>query len=1375
MLSAIIENAREAVVSVDTDGKIIYANKAAEDLFGWKADELMEKPMSILAVDANEQKKQFMEALRKGGARFETVRREKDGSIIPVMMTVVPFKDEKGNLIFSSAIMVDMREQKKYESKIEHLNEVLRAIRNVNQLITKEKNKEKLLQKACDILVDVKGYTSVCISYKGKNYTAGEKKECKKALDFIKEKGTEKKEIASYRFNKRYLTVSPIIRNGIRASLYIIHSREFDGEELVLLKEISGDIAFALDAIDKERKLKEKEILLSHVFGSVQDGISILDTDLTIKYVNSAMEKWYEKNMPLVGKKCYEAYHNRKKPCDPCPSLRCMKSGKMEREIISDPFKQYIELFSYPIKDDSGNVTGVVEFVRDITERKKAEEKLKESEARFRSIFENATVGMYRTTPDGKILMANPFLVKLLDYESEEELKRRDLSKDEYYEPGYEREKFIKEIEEKGYFVGEQAWTRKDGSTIFVRESAVALRDEDGKTLYYDGVVEDITELKKTQDELIKSRDDWKAIFKSISDPVVVLAEDHTILDANPATLKALGKKREEVIGKKCFEFFHEGDEAAEGCPMKKLLRSRHPQTESMEMEALGGIFLVTVSPVFEGKEVTKVIHHAKDVTQLKQLIKALQESEDKYRSLFENSINAVAIHEVVTDEKGKPIDYVFLEVNDAFERETGLKAKDVVGKRVTEVLPEVDRKSIEEYGKISLKGGAARFETYSAPLGRYLDVSVFSLGKGRFVTIFRDISERVRHIEDLTFLADSMAKLNEISSSEELYTFVAEGIKKLSGDSIIVISSHDPSSRTQRVEIIEGIGKHASSLLKLLGKDPVGMEFKISDKYSAMRGKLIQMEEGISDLTQGKIPKGAASAIKKLLGIGDIYSIDIVRGKELFGNITILMKKGKKLENTMLIETFIKQAGVVNQRIIIRKALEESEEKYRAIVENSHDGIFIYRGDRFLYVNRRAEEISGYTKEELTGMNIWQLLHPDDREWVEDIGRRRARGEEVPTTYQARVVNKEGEVRICEFAVTPITYQGEYAALGSVRDITPQKLAEEKLSHSEREKTLILDTSPTLIAYQDTDHRVIWANRTAAESVGKRAEDLEGRKCFEIWHQRGEPCEGCPVARAVETGEMQEGEISTPDGRHWLVRGNPVVDEDGKVIGAVETTLDITERKRAEKALRESERKMKTLMDNLPGMAYRCRNVPTWTMEFVSDGCRELTGYEPEEVMNDTVIAYADIIHPEDREMVWKKVQKAVKKGEHFTLEYRILTKDKEERWVRERGVRVSSDEDEPHILEGFISDITERKEAEKERERAYQAVEQALEKERVFKMKTAHYFFNPIAISKGYMELALEELPDEQKKKIQQAYDAVMRIQKVVENIVQRGEIHE
>jgi len=553
MLSAIIENAREAVVSVDADGKIIYANKATEELFGWKIEELVGKPMSILAVDAEEQKKQFMEALRKGGARFETVRKARDGGIIPVLMTVVPFKDENGNLIFSSGIMVDIREQRKYEFKIEHLNEVLRAIRNVNQLITKEKNEGKLLQKACEILVEVKDYTSVCISYNGKNYMAGEKKECKKALDFIKKRDAGKKEIASYEFSKHYLTVSPIIKNNTRAFLYIIQSKKINKEETGLLKEISGDIAFALDSIDKERKLKEKEILLSHVFESVQDGISILDTDLTIRHVNSAMEKWYEKNMPLVGKKCYEAYHNRKEPCSPCPSIRAMKSGRMERDIVPGlpgSAAEYIELFSHPIRDESGNIMGVVEFVRDITRRKKVEEELKKSEERFRQFFENAPDYCYMISPDGKILDINKSALRALGYRKKE-VVGKPLITTLYHPSSQEKAKKIFERwKETGKIRNEELTiVTKKGKERAVLLSVDAVKDTKGNIIHSISIQRDITNIKKTEEALKESEEKFRSLVENAQDAIYIITPDGFEY-ANPAFEKLTGYSSEEILSK---------------------------------------------------------------------------------------------------------------------------------------------------------------------------------------------------------------------------------------------------------------------------------------------------------------------------------------------------------------------------------------------------------------------------------------------------------------------------------------------------------------------------------------------------------------------------------------------------------------------------------------------------------------------------------------------------------------------------------------------------------------------------------------------------------------------------------------------------------
>lgn len=162
-----------------------------------------------------------------------------------------------------------------------------------------------------------------------------------------------------------------------------------------------------------------------------------------------------------------------------------------------------------PIYSDSEKKTiwGILGISTDITRRKLTEEKLKESEERFRSLYEDSTMGLYRTTPDGKILLSNPALVKMIGYSSFEELVSRNLETDSF-EPTYERKQFLERIEMYGEINDlEFAWTRKDGTIIYVNESAKAIRDNYGKTLYYDGTVEDITKRKLAEKELVKAKE----------------------------------------------------------------------------------------------------------------------------------------------------------------------------------------------------------------------------------------------------------------------------------------------------------------------------------------------------------------------------------------------------------------------------------------------------------------------------------------------------------------------------------------------------------------------------------------------------------------------------------------------------------------------------------------------------------------------------------------------------------------------------------------------------------------------------------------------------------------------------------------------------
>ena len=151
---------------------------------------------------------------------------------------------------------------------------------------------------------------------------------------------------------------------------------------------------------------------------------------------------------------------------------------------------------------DEKTIIATIAHGQDITKRKQAEESLQESELRFRSLYENATIGIFRTTPDGNILLANPALVKLLGYTSFEKLAERNLEKYGFETPS-QRKEFLDKIERDGEVNGYNSkWIRQDGTAIFVLESARAIRDSQGKTLYYDGTVEDITERRQMEEGL---------------------------------------------------------------------------------------------------------------------------------------------------------------------------------------------------------------------------------------------------------------------------------------------------------------------------------------------------------------------------------------------------------------------------------------------------------------------------------------------------------------------------------------------------------------------------------------------------------------------------------------------------------------------------------------------------------------------------------------------------------------------------------------------------------------------------------------------------------------------------------------------------------
>ena len=177
----------------------------------------------------------------------------------------------------------------------------------------------------------------------------------------------------------------------------------------------------------------------------------------------------------------------------------------------------------------------------EIHERKSVENALRESEKRYRDLFENSPIGIYRTTPDGKILLANPVILKMLGYNSLLELKERNLEKEGYSEHSYSQEEFKKNIEANGNITGlESKWVKKDGTEIFVRENAKCIYDDNGEPLYYEGTVEDITEKIEAIEALKESEEKFRNL--SEQSPNMIFIYQH-------GKITYVNKKCSEVLG----------------------------------------------------------------------------------------------------------------------------------------------------------------------------------------------------------------------------------------------------------------------------------------------------------------------------------------------------------------------------------------------------------------------------------------------------------------------------------------------------------------------------------------------------------------------------------------------------------------------------------------------------------------------------------------------------------------------------------------------------------------------------------------------------------------------------------------------------------
>lgn len=257
--------------------------------------------------------------------------------------------------------------------------------------------------------------------------------------------------------------------------------------------EISRDITGRKQA---EEALHESERFLKTVFNSIQDGISVLDPKLNVVRVNQTMRNWYAHVLPLEGKKCYEVYHGRSRPCHTCPTIRALDTGKPQMNEVPLQGEEgepgILELFAFPLIDDSGNSIGVVEYVRNVTDRKRAEAAIRESEERFRTLVEESPLGISLIGKDGRYKYVNPRFQEMFGYTIDDTPTGREWFRKAYPDVAYRRsvmESWLGDQRQTGVWQSRPhnyTVTCKDGSRKEIHFRPVTMKNLDQFVIYED-------------------------------------------------------------------------------------------------------------------------------------------------------------------------------------------------------------------------------------------------------------------------------------------------------------------------------------------------------------------------------------------------------------------------------------------------------------------------------------------------------------------------------------------------------------------------------------------------------------------------------------------------------------------------------------------------------------------------------------------------------------------------------------------------------------------------------------------------------------------------------------------------------------------------
>ncbi len=797
------------------------------------------------------------------------------------------------------------------------------------------------------------------------------------------------------------------------------------------------------------------------------------------------------------------------------------------------------------VRDTKGNFLHILSMVRDITERKQTEEARQLAEKEYRTIFEKAPVGIIQSNPEGRYIKVNSAMARIYGYDTPEEMLASitDIAHQIYVDPSSRLEfmRLLAEKEEVLEFISKNQ--RRDGSHIWTSVNARTVKDADGKILYYEGFVRDITEQRRVEEKLHLQ----SAALDAAANTIVITDHEGLIEWANFSFTTLTGFDSSEAIGKNPGKLIKSGkqDQTFYKTLWDTILSGQVWQGELVNRRKDGSFYNeeMTITPLRNPQgEISHFIAVKQDITRRKQVEKNLSESQAQLTGIFNSAMDAI----ISTDADQRIVIF-----NPAAEAVFGCRQSEAIGQPLELFIPQ------------------------------------------QFHAIHRKHMQR----------------------------FAESGM-------------------TNRM-----IGQ----LGTVIGLRRNGEEFPIEASISKIR----------------------------------------LAGSDLF---TIILRD-------------------VTERKRAEETLRQREEQYRTLVEQVPAIVYIddatMEPGQTLYVSPQIETILGITPDEwLQGdLDIWTAhIHPDDCPRIlTDYLRCFTDGEPMDSEY--RMIAGDGRLlwireqaaRLCDESSKPRLIHG------MMYDITERKQADEALREAEIKYRMLVERLPVIVYTSELGANGNWPY------VGPQIEQLLGftpqewMSDPELWYRQVHPedrdRQELLEEKAYARGEpfVDEYRIFTRDGRQiWIRDSAQILPPQGGGAPIVQGVLmDVTERKQAEESLRMSEEKYRTLIEQLPAIIYVDILDGKGTTLFISPQVEAILGVSVKEWTEGDVSVWRDLIHPEDRQQIAEAYQRYKKIGQPYEHEYRMITRGGKLIWIQDKGKILESSTGEL-LLHGVMFDISERKQAE-------------------------------------------------------------------------------